>query len=95
MSFSRSRIAAGEHDSFSILEDPQIRQRKTQRRTQVEGLHGETGSGGVDMVEDAEQEEQESEEPLDPVVQEDIDKFEESFKGITQRYRLIDRIGEG
>jgi hypothetical protein len=32
---------------------------------------------------------------IDPAVAEDMAKFEESFKGITRRYRLIDRIGEG
>ncbi|KAH9845921.1 Protein tyrosine kinase [Teratosphaeria destructans] len=35
------------------------------------------------------------EEELDDAVADDIDRFEASFKNITQRYRLINRIGEG
>jgi len=35
------------------------------------------------------------EEELDDAVAEDIQRFEASFKNITQRYRLINRIGEG
>nr|POE74388.1 cell cycle serine/threonine-protein kinase hsk1 [Quercus suber] len=34
-------------------------------------------------------------EEVDAAVQEDIDSFEASFKNINQRYRLINRIGEG
>lgn len=37
----------------------------------------------------------EDEEEVDGSVLEDMQKFEESFKGITKRYRLINRIGEG
>ena len=37
----------------------------------------------------------ESEEEVDPAVQEDMDKFQETFKGIKERFRLINRIGEG
>lgn len=35
------------------------------------------------------------EEEIDEGVAEDMQKFEESFKGITKRYRLLNRIGEG
>ena len=38
---------------------------------------------------------EESEEDVDPVVQEDMDKFQATFKGIKDRFRLINRIGEG
>ena len=37
----------------------------------------------------------ESEEEVDETVIEDMRKLEESFKGISQKYRLINRIGEG
>lgn len=37
----------------------------------------------------------ESDDTVDPLVQEDIDKFQLSFKGIQDRFRLINRIGEG
>ena len=36
-----------------------------------------------------------SDEVVDELVAEDIDKFTETFKGIGQRFRLINRIGEG
>lgn len=35
------------------------------------------------------------ESDLDENVAEDMLKFEESFRGITKRYRLVNRIGEG
>lgn len=36
-----------------------------------------------------------SDEEIEDSVAEDIARFEESFVGITKRYRLINRIGEG
>ncbi|KAK4994474.1 Cell division control protein 7, partial [Elasticomyces elasticus] len=38
---------------------------------------------------------EESEEEIEQSVAEDIERFEQSFKDINQRYRLINRIGEG
>lgn len=37
----------------------------------------------------------ESENEVDESVAEDMRKLEENFKGISQKYRLINRIGEG
>lgn len=37
----------------------------------------------------------ESDEDVEESVAEDMRKLEESFKGISQKYRLINRIGEG
>ncbi|RDL31775.1 Protein kinase-like (PK-like) [Venustampulla echinocandica] len=37
----------------------------------------------------------ESDAHVDPSVQEDMDKFQNTFKGIKERFRLINRIGEG
>lgn len=39
--------------------------------------------------------EAEEDEEIDDMVLEDMERFEASFKNITQRYRLINRIGEG
>lgn len=39
--------------------------------------------------------EEDEDEEIDEAVQDDMDRFEQSFKNITQRYRLINRIGEG
>jgi cell division control protein 7 len=38
---------------------------------------------------------EESDGIVDSSVQEDMDKFEETFQGIKDRFRLINRIGEG
>lgn len=38
---------------------------------------------------------EDSEEDIDPAIQEDMDKFQATFKGIKERFRLINRIGEG
>jgi hypothetical protein len=38
---------------------------------------------------------EEQEEEIDPQVLEDMIKFEESFQGISKRFRIINRIGEG
>ena len=38
---------------------------------------------------------EEEDEDIDEAVLDDMEKFEQSFKNITQRYRLINRIGEG
>lgn len=38
---------------------------------------------------------EESEEEIEDSVLEDMEQFEQSFKGITKMYRLINRIGEG
>jgi cell division control protein 7 len=55
-------------------------------------------------MEDVEQDEEDeysdgysddSDDVVDPKVQEDMDKFQETFKGIKDRFRLINRIGEG
>lgn len=37
----------------------------------------------------------ESQEEVDELVAEDMKKLEMSFKGISQKYRLVNRIGEG
>jgi hypothetical protein len=49
-----------------------------------------------DMVEwDSYDEYEEEDDDIDDSVVEDMRKLEESFKGISQKYRLINRIGEG
>jgi hypothetical protein len=57
----------------------------------------------IQIVEDEEDDEDlsedydesESEDEVDESVVEDMRRLEESFKGISQKYRLINRIGEG
>ncbi|KAI5303510.1 hypothetical protein KEM56_007472 [Ascosphaera pollenicola] len=54
-------------------------------------------SDGIESPSESEDEEDEEdeEEDVDAFVAEDMKKLEESFKGISQRFRLINRIGEG
>jgi hypothetical protein len=58
----------------------------------------------IQIIEDEEEEdpaeaayegESESEDEVDESVAEDMRKLEESFRGISRKYRLINRIGEG
>lgn len=46
-------------------------------------------------IDDEEDEEEETDNEIDETVAEDMRKLEENFKGISQKYRLINRIGEG
>lgn len=39
--------------------------------------------------------EDEDGEPVDPSVREDMKRLEDTFAGISKRFRLINRIGEG
>ncbi|ERF70954.1 hypothetical protein EPUS_06739 [Endocarpon pusillum Z07020] len=47
------------------------------------------------LSEEDEDEDGESEDEVDESVIEDMRKLEESFRGISRKYRLINRIGEG
>lgn len=57
--------------------------------------------GDVEELEPEEEEDysdgysDDSDDVVDPSVQEDMNKFQETFKGIKDRFRLINRIGEG
>lgn len=46
-------------------------------------------------VEETEGQDEALEEEIDESVKEDMRKLEETFTGISERYRLINRIGEG
>ncbi|KAE8448238.1 hypothetical protein EG329_009668 [Mollisiaceae sp. DMI_Dod_QoI] len=59
---------------------------------------GETGESRAALEEEDAQHSDfsdDSEEAVDPSVMEDMEKFQETFKGIKARFRLINRIGEG
>jgi cell division control protein 7 len=84
-----SRVTEAEEGTFNIHEDA--------------GAEEDAWNGSDQEMEDN-LDEHETDRPSDseddssdisPVVAEDIAKFEESFKDITKKYRLIDRIGEG
>lgn len=46
-------------------------------------------------VDDEDEDEDDTDNEIDETVAEDMRKLEENFKGISQKYRLINRIGEG
>jgi len=49
----------------------------------------------VDVQEEEYSDTSDEDEVADPVLQEDMIKFQDTFKGINERFRLIGRIGEG
>lgn len=53
------------------------------------------GNSNVHFTAKIYDQEDESEDEVDETVAEDMNKLEEDFKGISQKYRLINRIGEG
>lgn len=61
----------------------------------------EESRGDVEELDQEEEEEysdgysDDSDNVVDPKVQEDMNQFQETFKGIKDRFRLINRIGEG
>lgn len=57
-------------------------------RMEIEDEHEEQDDAYSDTSE-------ESDGIVDAVVQEDMVKFQETFRGIKDRFRLINRIGEG
>jgi cell division control protein 7 len=58
-------------------------------RGEMEGVEEEDEGEYSDAYSD------DSDDVVDPKVQEDMDRFQETFKGIKERFRLINRIGEG
>ncbi len=64
--------------------------------------HGDSTEGETEEMDESKDPMEESggtvsdeEEDIDHDVLDDMERFEQSFKNITQRYRLINRIGEG
>lgn len=49
----------------------------------------------MDPLDESRQTADSSDEEVEDSVQEDMARFEETFVGITKRFRLINRIGEG
>ena len=84
------------HSAVPVHEDQPLRQRDS-----TEELSESSMDGGEDLappsdgVAGSEDEEDQTPDDIDDAVLEDMQKFEASFKNISQRYRLINRIGEG
>ncbi len=80
-------------DSYSSRE---TRRSESLRAREMSYLHSEDDDVDDQSVDGFSSEDsEESEDEIDESVMEDMRKLEESFKGISQKYRLINRIGEG
>jgi cell division control protein 7 len=78
-------------DAVPILQDERVAHGDSTEDEEVDEMDESKGpmeESGCTVSDDEEEE-------IDGVVLEDIERFEASFKNITQRYRLINRIGEG
>ena len=81
------------HPAIAIHEDvndQDLQTRRVRKMSAQESLHQEQDEQDGDMSDETD-----SEDEPDESVMEDMKKLEESFEGISQKYRLINRIGEG
>jgi cell division control protein 7 len=78
------------HDQASLGAYQPSEMEAPQSRQLVED--DENGAAEADSYDEYEDED---EDDIDDSVIEDMRKLEESFKGISQKYKLINRIGEG
>ncbi|MCJ1382206.1 hypothetical protein MMC17_005318 [Xylographa soralifera] len=94
---AKTKPSAAEPSPFNILEDrPTLDeyQARIEQKRRYQREREELGDDGSDTSDDSAVQVKKP-RAIDPTVKEDMIKFEESFKGINKRYRLIDRIGEG
>ena len=94
---AKTKPSAAEPSPFNILEDRPTLDQYQARIEQKRRYHREQAELGDDASDTSDDSavQVKRPRPIDPSVKEDMIKFEESFKGINRRYRLIDRIGEG
>ena len=79
--------------AIAIHEDP--RYELSTDQVEAEDMARLESEGGLSVDESTSESSDESEDEVDESVVEDMRRLEESFKGISQKYRLINRIGEG
>ena len=90
-SMGKPRAPSVGGDPFNIHEDPDYQCESSgfedvnARRKEVEQLENEDSSDNSD----------DSIGEVDESVAEDMQKLEDTFRGISKRFRLINRIGEG
>ena len=95
MDMTKLRAPSGEESPFNILEDPRDQGHTDSKLVDDEPNCRDDFSEEMSEASDSSESSSRSRQPVDKSVMEDMAKFEESFKGITQRFRLINRIGEG
>ncbi|KAI9738237.1 MAG: hypothetical protein M1834_008735 [Cirrosporium novae-zelandiae] len=78
-------------DQYQIQEN----RRGTYRTDNAHSRHYDEKLDNTDEEDTSDYSEDELEEDVDPSVGEDMQKLEDTFRGFTKKYRLINRIGEG
>lgn len=81
-------------DSFGSDEDATRPLSSEVNRTGKDGAPKESNASPNDLAE-SDNEDETPEEDVDESVKEDMRKLEETFPGISEQFRLVNRIGEG
>jgi cell division control protein 7 len=88
---ARGKTIGNGNDPFAIHDDQEAAQRgQVEYGNEITEAESEDSRAGYDSESSSD-----TNDAVDPVILEDIEKFNETFKGISDRYRLINRIGEG
>jgi cell division control protein 7 len=80
---------------FEIHHDVMSREESLDEEVMDESRGDMEEEDGQQEDEDSDDYSDNSDGIVDATVQEDMEKFQETFKGIKDRFRLINRIGEG
>jgi len=83
---ARTKMSRAMHEPVVVHEDVMLEEEED-NDTLMDESRGPLEESGCTVSD--------SDEEVEDAVAEDIARFEDSFKGITKRYRLINRIGEG
>jgi len=88
---SRVRTERSAAGTINVHEDIEDRYESTEEEVMIdnEDVEGDVQSDAGSYSSEG------SDDVSDPAVEEDMRKFEQAFEGITDRFRLINRIGEG
>ena len=91
--------STGDNNPFDIHEDPRgaflRRDQEGPRREASRSMAGDEEVEDNSVDSDDSESSFRSQVAVTQSVMEDMAKFEDTFQGITQRFRLINRIGEG
>lgn len=90
---ARRAIPTAEESPFNILEDFP-RNPNGQTKSRQPGNEDNLSDDSAETSDDS-RDSTESQADANRALVDDLTKFEESFKGITTRFKLISRIGEG
>lgn len=83
------------HDDDREIGDSAEEDNNDQSMTDEENVETHNPQENEMYMDDYADSSEESEEDIDPLVREDMERFQATFRGIQDRFRLINRIGEG